>query len=124
MLASQAGTGIGNVRTTLGSNDAALLERAKKELKIRLLEERLGRPLWVAAVGDDDVELALAVSQELEPVADVHVDIGMLEADAHAGQVFLADADDGLVDVAERRLFHRLVLDYLAENAAVAAADH
>ena len=51
------------------------------------------------------------------------LDLGVLVSDAHAGQVLLAEADDGLVDVAEHGLLDALVLDDLAEHATVTTAD-
>jgi len=107
----------------LGGDDAALAQGALEELEVGLLEESLGGALGVGGVGDDDVELVLVVVEELEAVADVHLDLGVLVADAHAGQVLLAEADDGLVDVAQHGLLDALVLDDLAQHAAVAAAD-
>jgi hypothetical protein len=83
-------------RTTLGSNNTAFTQSAIQQLKVRFLEERLCWSLGVRAVGDDDIEFVLVVGQELEAVADVDFDVGVLEADAHAGEVFLGDADDGL----------------------------
>ena len=80
----------------MGSNNTAFTQSAIQQLKIRLLEERLGWSLRVGAVGDDDVEFVLVVCKKLEAVADVDLDVGVLEADAHAGEVFLGDADDGL----------------------------
>ena len=80
----------------MGSNNTAFAQSAIQQLKIGFLKERLCWTLGVGAVGDDDVEFVLVVGQELEAVADVDFDVGMLEADAHAGKVFLGDADDGL----------------------------
>jgi hypothetical protein len=80
----------------LGSNNTAFTQSAIQQLEIRLLEQRLCWSLGVRAVGDDDVEFVLVVGKELEAVADVDLDVGVLEADAHAGEVFLGDADDSL----------------------------
>jgi hypothetical protein len=107
----------------LGGDDAALAQGALEQLEVGLLEESLGGALGVGGVGDDDVELVLVVVEELEAVADVHLDLGVLVADAHAGQVLLAEADDSLVDVAQHGLLDALVLDDLAQHAAVAAAN-
>lgn len=126
----------------MGSNNTAFTQSAIQQLEVRLLEERFCGSLRVRAVGDDDVEFVLVVGQELEAVADVDFDVGVLEADAHAGEVFLGDADDGLfllvfwtiyllvvregsylVNVAENSLLDTLVLDDLAENTAVTTAD-
>ena len=107
----------------MGGDDAALAKSALEELEVGLLEESLGGALGVGGVGDDDVELVLVVVEELEAVADVHLDLGVLVADAHAGQVLLAEADDGLVNVAEHGLLDALVLDDLAEHATVTTAD-
>lgn len=80
----------------MGSNNAAFTQSAVQQLKVWLLEKRLCWALGVRAVGDDDVEFVLVVSQKLEAIADVDFDVGMLEADAHAGEVFFGDTDDGL----------------------------
>jgi hypothetical protein len=107
----------------LGGDDSALAESALEELEVGLLEERLGGALGVGRVGDNDVELVLVVVEELEAVADVDLDVGVLVADAHAGQVLLGKADDSLVDVAEDSLLNTVVLDDLTEHTAVAATD-
>jgi hypothetical protein len=83
-------------RTTLCGDHTAVTESIAEELEVGLLEEGLGGALGVGAIGDDNVELVLAVLEELEAVADVDLDLGVLEADAHAGEVLLGDADDGL----------------------------
>ncbi len=64
---------------------------------MRLLEEGLGGALRVGRVGDDDVEVVLEVVQELEAIANVHLDLGMVEASSHSGEVLLREADDSLV---------------------------
>ena len=70
-------------------NDTALAERAVQKLEVGLLEERLGRTLGVRRVGDDDVELVLVVVQELEAVADVHLNLGVVVAGRHLRKVLL-----------------------------------
>lgn len=107
----------------MGGDDTALAKGALEQLEVGLLEEGLGGALGVGGVGDDDVELVLVVVEELEAVADVDLDVGVLVADAHAGQVLLAETDDGLVDVAEDGLLDAVVLDDLAEDTAVTATD-
>jgi len=109
--------------TTLRANDTTLAESAIQELKVCLLEECLGGSLWVTRVGDDDVKLALLVFEELEAVADNRLGLGVVEADRHAGEVLLGETDDGLVNVAEHRLLDAVVLDDLAKDTAVPAAD-
>ena len=107
----------------MGRDNPAFPQRPMQQLKVWLLEQAFRRTLRVAAVGDDDVELVLLVRQELEPVAYVRRDIWVLEAQAHARQVFLREADDGLVDVAEDGMLDCRVLDDFAEDATVTAAD-
>lgn len=109
---------------TLGGDDTALGESIVKKLEVGLLEEGLGGTIGVRRVGDDNIELILVVLEELEAVTDVLAGLGVGEADAHAGQVLLRDADDGLVNVAEGSLLDALVLDNLTEDTAVAAADN
>jgi hypothetical protein len=82
--------------TTLGGDDAALAEGIVQELEVGLLEERLGGALGVGRVRDDDVKRVLVVVEELEAVADVHLDLGVVEARGHVGEVLLGEADDGL----------------------------
>ena len=72
-----------------------------KELKVWLLEEGLGWALWVRRVGDDDVESVLEVLQELEAIADVDLDVGVVETSSHVWQVLLGETDDGLGFVSE-----------------------
>ena len=94
-----------------------------KQLEVGLLEQALGRALGVGRVGDDDVKGVLVVLEELEAVADVDLDLGVREAGSHAGQVLLGQADDSLVNVAQSGLLDAVVLDNLAQDTAVAAAD-
>lgn len=51
------------------------------------------------------------------------IDRGVLVTDGHAGEVFLADADDGLVNVAEDGLLDGFMLDDLSEDTAVTASN-
>lgn len=67
-----------------------------KQLEVGLLEERLGRTLGVGRIRDDDVEGVLVVVEELEAVADVDLDLGVVEASRHVRKVLLGEADDGL----------------------------
>ena len=110
-------------RTTLRGDNTPIPQRIPQQLKVRLLEKTLRRALRVRAIGDNNIKLILAVLQELKPITNVDTNVRVLEANAHAGQVFLGDADDGLVDVAEDSLLDGLVLDDFAEDTAVAAAD-
>lgn len=73
----------------MSADHTAGLERVVHELEIGLLEEGFGWPLWVAAVGDDDVEFAAAVAQEGEAVADIDGGFGVGEAGGHFGEVLL-----------------------------------
>lgn len=109
--------------TTLGGNDTALTQSSVQKLKVWLLEQALGGTVGVAAVGDDHVELALLVVQKLEAVANVDLDRGVLEANRHAGQVFLAQPDHGLIDIAQNSLLDALVLDDLAKDTTITASD-
>ena len=80
----------------MGSNNTAVTQSITQQFKVGLLEERLGRTLRVRRVRDDNVELVLAVLEELEAVTDVHAHVGVLESNGHAGEVLLRDADNGL----------------------------
>jgi hypothetical protein len=83
-------------RTTLGSDHSSFAQSSVQQLKVGLLEQRLGGAFRVGTVGDDHIELVLVVSQKLEAVANVDLDVGVLETNAHAGEVFLGDTDDSL----------------------------
>ena len=107
----------------MGGNDTAFAERSVEQFKVCLLEQSLGRALRVAGVGDDDVELALLVLEELEAVTDNGGRLGVLETDRHAGQILLGEADDSFVNVAEDSLLDTVVLDNLTEHTAVTAAN-
>jgi hypothetical protein len=107
----------------LGRNDTSLAESAAQQLKVWLLEESLGRSLRVGGVGDDDIELVLLVLEELEAVADNGLGLGVVEANGHAGKVFLGKTNDGLVDIAENGLLDAVVLDDFTEDTTVTTAD-
>jgi hypothetical protein len=111
------------VLTTLGRNDTALSQGTLKQLKVRLLEQSLGGALRVGAVGDDDIELALLVVEELEAIANVGSDVGVLVANSHTGEVFLGETNNGLINVAEDGLLDTLVLDNLTEDTTVTTTD-
>jgi len=83
----------------LGSDDAAWPQRAVEKLEVGLLEEALGRTLGIRRVGDDDVKGLLVIVEELEAVANVDLDLWVLEANRHARQVLLGETDNSLVSV-------------------------
>lgn len=69
------------MRTTLGSHDTTLFQRGMNQFEIRLLEQALCRSHWVTTIGDDNIELVLAVCEEFEAIADMGLHIRVLEAD-------------------------------------------
>src|SRR4051812_43983939 len=81
---------------TLSGDDTTLAEGAVEKLKVGLLEEGDGRAIRVRGIGDDDVELVLVVIEELEAIADVNLDLGVLIDTSHIGEVLLGETDDGL----------------------------
>ena len=108
----------------MSRDDTTLAESAVQELEVRLLEKSLGGALWVAGVGDDDIKLVLLVLEEFEAVADIGLGLGVVEANGHAGEVLLRQADDSLVDVAKDGLLDALVLDDLTKDTAVTTTDN
>ena len=62
--------------------------------------------------------------QVRETVADVDVHFGVSETGGHGGEVLFGDLDHHFVDFDEGYGFDCGVLDYFAEDAAVAAADN
>lgn len=107
----------------MGGNDTAFAEGVVEKLEVRLLEQALGRAFGVGRVGNDDVKGVLVVVEELEAIANVDGGLGVSEADCHVGEVLLGDAGDGLVNVAEDGFLDRVVLDDLAEDTTVTAAN-
>ena len=127
----------------MSSDDTAGAQGVVEELEVGLLEQRLGRALRVRGVGDDDIEVVLVVVQELEAIANVDANLGVVETSRHDRQILLRQADDGLqyarlasenyeplgmdachlVNVAEDSLLNALVLDDLTENTSVSATD-
>ena len=127
----------------MSRDDTAGAQGVVEELEVGLLEQRLSRTLRVRRVGDDDIEVVLVVVQELEAIANVNLDLGMVETSRHDGEILLRQADDGLqygrlasedyepqgmdarhlVNVAEGSLLNALVLDNLTENTSVSTAD-
>ena len=125
----------------MGSDDTSLTQSTVQKLEEGLLEKRLGGALGVGAVGDDHVELVLLLLEVFEAIANVLLDVRVLEANAHAWEVFLGHADDSLarvnlshfyvqskmlylVNVAKSGLLDGRVLDDLAENTTVTTADN
>lgn len=108
----------------MGRNNTTLAESTAEQLEVWLLEESLGGALWVAGVGDDDIELVLLVLEELEAVANDSLSLGVVEANGHAGEILLGQTNDGLVDVAENGLLNALVLDNLTENTTITTANN
>lgn len=77
-------------------NDTTFPQGAIQQLEVRLLEERLGGPLGVGGVRNDDVKLVLAVCEEFESVFDEGGDVGVFEANSHTAEVLLGETDDCL----------------------------
>lgn len=80
----------------MGGDDASLAQGVVHELEVGLLEQALGRALRVGGVGDDDVEGVLVVVEELEAIANMDLDLGVLKTLRHARKVLLGQTDDGL----------------------------
>lgn len=77
-------------------NNTTLAEGVVEKLEVGLLEEGLGGTLGVGGVGDDDIEGVLEVLEELEAIANVDLDLGVLEASRHVGKELLGETDDSL----------------------------
>lgn len=129
--------------TTLCSDDTSLFEGAIEQLEVWLLEETLCWPFWIRGIGDNDIELIFIVIQKLETITNVDFDLRVLVADGHSRKVFLGKAnnslsvnksqsdlgriefwDTDLVNVAQNCLFHAVMLDNLAQHAAIAPANY
>lgn len=108
---------------SLGGDDTLLGEGLVEQLKVGLLKQGSSRALGVRGVSDDDIKGVLVLSQELEAVANVDLDTGVVEANGHVGEVQLRDTGDSLVNVAEHGLLDTGVLDDLTENTTVTAAN-
>lgn len=123
----------------MGSNDTSFLESSEEQLEVWLLEQALGRSLWVGRVGDNDIELVLVIVQELESISNVDLDLGVLVADGHSWEVFLGKTDDGLkvlatcipvcslsylINVAQNSLLNTLMLDDLSQNTSISTTNN
>ena len=80
-------------------DNTTFTKSTEQKLKVGLLEQGLGGTLWVAGIGDDDVELVLALGEELEAVSDDGGDGRVLEADGHSREVLLGQADHSLLNI-------------------------
>jgi len=109
--------------TTLGGNDTSFPESVVHQLEVWLLEKTLSWTIWVTAVGDDNIKGVLVVVQELETVANVDLDLWVLEANRHSREILLGETDDGLVNVAKNGLLDALVLDNLTEDTTITTAN-
>lgn len=78
----------------------------------------------IGRVGNNDIVLVDLVLQELETVANVDLDLGVLETNGHVGEVFLGNARDSFVNVNKSSFLDTFVLDDLAENTSVTTTDH
>lgn len=107
----------------LGGDDTLLGEGLFQELKVGLLEEGLGGALGVGGVSDDDVKGVLVLGKELEAVANVDSDTGVLETNGEVLEVLLGDTGDGLVNVTKHGGLNALVLDDLTEDTTVTTAN-
>jgi len=121
---AQLASGWGEGLTTLRGNHTTFSQSVIQQLKIRFLEERLCGSFRVRGIGNDDIKLVFLVLEEFESIADVHFDGGVLEANRHARQVFLGQANDGFVNVAEDRFFDGLMLHDFTEDTAISTAYH
>lgn len=81
----------------MSSDDAAGAQGVVQKLEVGFLEQGLGGSVRVRGVGDDHVEGVLVLVEELEAVADMHLDLGVVEALGHAGEVLLREANNGLL---------------------------
>lgn len=77
-------------------DDTTFTEGTKKKLEVRLLEQSFGWAFRIARIRDDNVKGILIVLEELESVAHVGLGLGVLEANGHAGEILLGEANDSL----------------------------
>jgi hypothetical protein len=82
--------------TTLGSNNALLGQGTMEQLEVWLLEQSFGRSIRIRRVGDNDIEAVLVILEELESISNVNLNLGVLVADGHAGEVLLGETDNSL----------------------------
>lgn len=107
----------------LRAHDAARPQSALHQRKVRLLEQRRGRADRIAAVRDDDVELAAVLLHVLEAIADGQTHLGRLEATGHERQILARQGDDTIVDLHLVHLLDQRMFGHFACDAAIAAAD-
>lgn len=107
----------------LSGDDTLLSEGLVKKHKVGLLEERLGGTLGVRRVSDDDIKGVLVLSKELETIANVDSDTGVVESSSHLREELLGNTGHSLVNVTKNSLLDASVLDDLTENTTITTAN-
>jgi hypothetical protein len=127
-------------RTTLCSNNSAVLEGTEQQFEVWLLEQALCWSLWVGRIGDDNIKLILVIIQEFESISNMSFDFWVLVTDCHPGKVLLGETDHGLqsslamshrrsipitylINIAQDSLLDALMLDNLTQDASITATN-
>jgi hypothetical protein len=109
---------------SLSGDDTLLSEGFVKKLKVGLLEERLGGALRVRRVSDNDIKGVLVLSKELETIANVDSDTGVVKASSHTREELLGNTGDSLVNVTKNGLLDTSVLDDLTEDTTITTTNN
>lgn len=104
---------------TLGGEDTLLGKSVLQELEKVRTKERFSRTIGVGGVSDDNVVLVGLVLQELETIANVDLDLGVLKANGHVGEVLFGDTGNSLVNVHKSGFLNTLVLDNFTKNTTI-----
>jgi hypothetical protein len=109
---------------TLGGDDTIVGKSVLHELEETLLEQGLGRSNGVGRVGDNNIKGVNLVFQVRETVANVNVNLGVLETNGHVRQVLLGNAGNSFVDFAENNFLNTFVLDDFTEDTTITATNN
>ncbi|CDN42600.1 hypothetical protein BN871_BO_00020 [Paenibacillus sp. P22] len=108
----------------LGDEQAVVLQRLVDAL-VEAAREQVGRRAdRLGGVDHDDVVLVLMVVDMHEAVVHMDLDAGVVQSGCDVRQIFLGVFNDLAVDVDKHDPLDLLMLEDLAHDAAVAAADH
>jgi len=109
---------------TLSRDDSVVSKSVLHELKETLLEQGLGRSNRVRRVSDDHIKGVDLVLQVRETVTNVDVDVGVLEANSHVGQVLLGNTGNSLVNFAKDNFLNAIVLDNFTEHTTITTTNN
>jgi hypothetical protein len=109
---------------TLSGEDTLFGKSVLQELEEISTKERLSGTIGIRGVSDDDIILVGLVLQEFETITNVDVDLGVLKANRHVGEVLLGNTRDGLININKSGFLNTLVLDNFTKNTTITTTNN